>query len=42
MLQQHKPYKDAQCYGLQSDPDRFARNPCKIYVYCDFLKPGKH
>lgn len=41
ILLEHKPYKDGQCFGLQKSITK-SRNPCQIFVYCDFLKPGKH
>lgn len=46
ILQEHKPYKDAQLFNQPSLSNtvsrRGPRNPCKIFVYCDFIRPGRH
>lgn len=46
ILEEHRPYKDAQCIDYPALADasasRLSQNPCKLFVYCDFIKPGKH
>ena len=45
ILQGHKSYKDAQFFNyppLLAFASGRARNPCKMFVYCDFIRPGRH
>ena len=45
ILQEHKPYKDAQYFNyppLAAFASGSPRNPSKMFVYCDFIRPGKH